>query len=245
MKVGPNKFKAYQVSRHPHYVFPRWRPSYHRVHYVGHHPHWHPAYWGRGVFVYSPPPRHVVVKGETRTVEGGGNSQRAVDRNGDLAVGIRAGSYHSAYDNGYGAFGDFGMGIGLRYRPVESLGLELGWQYHDETFSSDTERITRPLQASVQLFAFPWTRVSPYFTAGLTWTGRSYSDTYYDGFTYKREVQDSTLFGPHAGIGLEFAVGENVAIDLEGRTIGYLNVDDEDNSLNGALQGTMGLNFYF
>ena len=232
---------------HRRYVFPRWRPSWHRYHLRSHHPHWHPAYWSRGIFIYSPPPRRsvVVVDGQEQTVDTGRGSLRAVDRNGDLGIGIRSGTYMSSYYDGYGAFGDFGMGFALRYRPVESLGLEAAYQYHNESWNDESERTSQPFSTSVQLYAFPWTRVSPYLTAGLTWTARNYSDTFHNGISYDQVYRQDTLFGPHGGLGLEFAVGQSASINVEGRYVGYVNVADNDPSTPGALQGTAGLNFYF
>jgi len=236
------------VVRHT-YVPRRWAPSYHRYHVS--HPHWHPGYWGAGVFIYSPPPtsHHVVVvdgssSGGGAVIEEAEAPTRAVDRNGDLGIGITAGTYGSGYDMG-GEYGDMGLGLQLEWRPVESVGLELAYQHHSETWDDTAQRLNNPMQASVQLYAFPWTRVSPYLSAGLTLNERSVSDTFYDGLNYQHVETSETLFGPHAGLGVEFALGENMAVDFEGKYIGYLDVADEDPSLPGAVQGTMGLSVYF
>ena len=213
-------------------------------------PTWHPRYWSAGVFYYNPGPTRTtvvhrssggkVVHKQARTTE----DTRAVDREGDFGIGLIGGSYMSGYDMG-GGYGDMGLGLSAKLRPVESLGLELSYAVHDQSFEDDTERINRPLQASAQLYAFPWTRVSPYFTAGLTWNNRTINDTFYDGLVTREVTAEDTLFGPHAGLGVEFAVGENAAINFEGRYIGFVDVDLDDPSAPSAMQGNMGLSFYF
>jgi len=168
---------------------------------------------------------------------------RKIDRASSFSVGLRTGSYLSGYEDG-GDFADFGMGVTARFRPVESLGFEMAYSFHDDTFSPDTERSTAMLQPSLQAFAFPWARVSPYATLGLTWTHRTYRDSWSDGVSqHLTEVQDKS-FGPHLGGGLEVSLGRNASIDLEVRGIGYLNPQEAD-TLPGATQATMGANFYF
>lgn len=228
-----------------------WAPHYHRYH-LRTVPHWHYRYWGAGVFIYSPPPPTHNVVIVDRNVRGQRVSRtderptRKVDRNGDFGFGLRMGSYSSGYEGG-GGYGDFGVGFTARFRPVESVGLEFAYEHHSETFDEQTERINNPMQASVQLYAFPWTRVSPYVSTGLTWNNRSVSDDYFDSNAGEMRVAQAndTLFGPHAGLGIEFAIGQSAALNFEGRAIGYLNQGEEDLSASTAVQGIMGLNFYF
>ncbi len=202
-----------------------------------------PVYWYHGTVVYGPYPQH-----HSRIRRGGGTDSvampnRSIDRNGDFSVGLRSGTYLSGYEAG-GDFSDFGLGVAARFRPVESLGFEVAYSYHDDTFDGESERATGVLQPSLQVFLLPWTRFSPYATMGLTWTERSYNDTWSDGLNeYNTQVEDST-FGPHVGLGLELALGENASIDFETRAIGYLSTQDAD-TLPGAVQATFGGNFYF
>lgn len=244
-------------ARRPHTVYrpswapARWAPNYHRYHLRG-VPRYSPRYWGAGVFVYSPPPRrhNVVVVNRTVTGNKAGRHDtkptRAVNRNGDFGIGMRAGSYMTGYENG-GGYGDMGLGLTARFRPVESIGLEVSYDHHSQSWDDGSERINNPLQASVNVYAFPWTRVSPYMTAGLTWNNRQINDDYYDDASMEYTVvsQQDTLFGPHAGLGMEFAIGDSAALNFEGRYISYLNQDDTDISAPNAVQGTMGLSFYF
>jgi opacity protein-like surface antigen len=231
-------------SNHHAVIFPRWRPTYHRY-YLGRHT---PAHWAHGVFIYSPPParRVVVIDGHRRVVQAGtSDALRAVDRNGDLGIGITTGSYMSTYRGGEGSYGDFGLGLSLSYRPVEALGLEVAWSHHSESWESDSERESDPLSASAKLYAMPWTRVSPYLTLGVTATQREFDDTYSDGFRTQTATVDDTLVGPHVGLGIEFAVGKSAALDFEGRLIGYTNKDPADPAAPVAGQATGGLKFYF
>ncbi|MDP2306301.1 MAG: outer membrane beta-barrel protein [Pseudomonadota bacterium] len=202
------------------------------------------AYWYHGVFVYGPSPghRHAV---DNRGGERGSASEapvRKVERARTFAVGIRGGSYMGGYSQGgSNAFGDAGLGIAARYRPVEAVGLEVSWMHHDQTWEDGSERVYQPLQASVQLFGMPWTKVNPYVLAGVTITGRDVQDNL--GFT--TVSQDSTLWGPHGGVGLELGVGKKASINFDVRYTGYLNKPANDLTVPGAVQGNMGLNFYF
>jgi len=210
---------------------------------------WRPN-WAYGVFLY--PRASVTVRGGSGGGSGGAVAAppRQVDRTRSFAIGMRGGSYVSSYAHYPGfqreaAYGDFGLGLAGRFRATESLGFEVAWQRYDETWSADSERITQPITASVQLFAFPWTKVSPYATAGVTWTNRCYNDTYYDGWENITVDQQDWLWGPHGGLGIEFGVGDNASINLEARATGYLNKEADDPSAPAAYQGTAGFNFYF
>lgn len=215
-------------------------------------PHYSPRYWGAGIFVYSPPPRSHRVVVVNRTISGAKAGRhdtaptRAVDRNGDIGFGLRAGTYATGYEGG-GGYSDLGLGLTARFRPVEAVGLELAYETHSQNFEDDSSRLNNPLQASVQLYAFPWTRVSPYATVGLTWNSREINDEYFDNvaYTYRTASTTETLFGPHAGLGLELALGDSAALNFEGRYISYLNLEEGDTSAPDAVQGTMGVNFYF
>jgi hypothetical protein len=245
-RPGAARGRAVRVG-HPRFAPARWSPAWHRTGIRG--PHWHPRYWTAGVFVYAPPApgrRVVVVDNQTgRAAEGvAAEPTRAIDRNGDVSLGVRGGSYMSGYDDG-GGYGDMGLGAAVRYRPAEAVGLELSWQHHSQTWSDSSERTSDPISASVELFAFPWSRVSPYVLTGVTWNPRSVSDTYSDGWNLQHVEAADTLFGPHAGLGLELAVGKNVSVNFEGKATGYLNVAEGDATAPGAMAGTMGLNFYF
>lgn len=212
-----------------------WRP----------HPgyHWYRPYWSYGVFVYGPPPgpRTVIVNGsEPAPVE----PKRSIDRTHSFSLGVRGGSYMSNYDGGMG-YGDFGLGLAGRYRAAEALGFEAAWVYHDQSWTDETARINAPLSLSAELFAFPWSKVNPYVLAGVTMTSRNYNDSYDNGFQTVTVERDDTLWGPHGGLGLELAVGKQASVNFEWRAMGYLNKEETDCSKPGAMEATMGANFYF
>lgn len=188
----------------------------------------------------APPPPHTARRAPS------GKSQapaREVNRDESFAVGLRTGTLASGYENG-ASYSDFGVGFNARYRPTESLGLELSYGYYSDSFNDRSERTTQPLAASVEVFAFPSSRISPYALVGTTWTKRSYNDTY--GLLPSEIHEGEDLqFGPHAGLGLEFAIGKQAALDLEGRYNTFVTDYDTDPSLSGSLQGTLGLNVYF
>lgn len=250
-RVETRRAIAASHARHAHHAASHraWvaHHSHHGWWYRHHGPYYHPWYrpvWSYGVFVYGPPPgpRVVIVNGEAQPAAESVEPKRAVDRTRTFAVGARGGSYLGAYDGG-DSYGDFGMGIAARYRAAEALGFEVAWQYHDQTWSAGSERITQPLSASVELFALPWTRFSPYVLGGVTLTSRNWADDIHNPLG-PVEVKDS-LFGPHGGVGLEFAVGQKMSVNMEGRMVGYLNVPENDPTKPWGLQGNLGFNFYF
>lgn len=223
------------------YVPERWAPGYHRGG-LDHLPRHHPKYWGSGVFLYNPPSsvhKVTVIEqgGSTQTIERNADKPlRAVDRAGSFAVGLRGGSYLGRAADGQ-RHSDNGVGVAARFRLVEALGVEVAWSRHRDSWEADATRTTEPLSVSGQLFAFPWTRVSPYLSAGYTWTNRSAG---------LGGGQDQ-LKGPHAGVGLELAIGESAAIGAEGRYSHYGQLENISANLQraGALQGTLGMTFYF
>jgi len=213
-----------------------------------HHGHRKPARWYHGVFVYGPAPQHhhnhntVVVKSGRKASSP--TPTRDVNRAGSFSVGGQGGVYAGAYDGGAG-YADFGVGFTANYRPVEALGIELAYTYFNQTFDEGSERETGVFAPSVQLYAVPWNTISPYASLGVTWAGRSYDDAYNDGYQQKTAYVQESAFGPHLGLGMEFALGQRAALDLEARYTSFLNVGGDDPSAPGALTGTAGLNFYF
>ena len=233
------------VHSRPYTPVHRWYYSYQP--YYAYRPV--PVSWYHGVFIYGPAPSHHHHYHSTggvaqAQVEAAPLPDRKIDRNDTFALGVHAGGYVGGYDDG-ATFADNGVGAKLRYRPVEAVGLELGYTVYDDSFDSASERRTDLLQPSVQLFVAPWSRVSPYISLGATYSKRSYDDQWSDGVAvYSTQVQDSAL-GAHGGLGLELALGKSAALGVEARYIHSLNVDGEDPSSPGALQGIGGLSFYF
>lgn len=211
---------------------------------VSRHYHYRPYH---GVFVYGPSVRHhSYYRGQPSqvSVEQKHLPQRAVNRKGTWAVGVRSGSYLSAYD-GSNLYGDFGLGVTARYRPFEALGIEAAISHHDQTWEEVTERSQTIGQGSVMVFANPWGRISPYALGGLTANARQINDRFYVDGGADQVTTSDMLWGPHAGVGVELAFGDNVALDLEARYTAYLNTERNDPTLPGAVQTTAGFLVHF
>jgi opacity protein-like surface antigen len=217
----------------------------HRWHHGWQSTHRRPVRWYHGVFVYGPNVHHHnrVRRGYYKETTAVPMPRRKIDRDGAFSVGLTTGSYASGYDLG-GDFSDFGMGVTARFRPVEGLGLEVAYSVHDDTFDGETERTTTMLAPSIQAFIAPWSRVSPYASVGVTFAERAYDDTWTDGHEeFTTQINDSS-FGPHVGIGLEIALGQNAALNFEARAIGYLD-NQQGGTIPGAVQSTFGAQWYF
>jgi len=140
---------------------------------------------------------------------------------------------------------DPGLGLALEYRPVPALGVEAGLIRYDDILGAQRERAHTAVQGSAIGYLVPRSPVRPYALAGLTWQGRNVHDTYFDGEEYGLYQNERAAWGPHAGLGVEFGLGQRWVIDLEGRVIGYLNHAGTDPSLPGALQTTLAIGHRF
>ncbi len=163
------------------------------------------------------------------------------DRSGDVSVGLNVGGLVSGYQSGP-AWGDGGMGLEARYRVTDGFGLALGVASYG---SSDGARLTTPVEANAQFFAFPHGPVNPYLELGVATVARDWEDPLcgYDCGLY---TANDTSLGGHAGIGLEIALGRHAALDLE---MGWLRIPAaagrEDPALSAAFQTGMGFQWYF
>lgn len=196
-----------------------------------------------GVFVYGPRPAYhrtyAASPQDQVVVQERHLPNRKIDRDNSFAIGLKAGSYMGAY-SGANAFSDVGVGLSARYRPMESFGLKVDGQR-----SVDAERVHTTGSASVELFAFPWSRVSPYVLAGGTWTNRSINDQIWRDDAVQTVASNSPLYGAHAGAGIEIALGKKIAIDLEARYIGYVSPLGDDPTLPGAISTSAGVLYHF
>jgi opacity protein-like surface antigen len=202
-------------------------------------------HWSLGWFIY---PHSYWYAGSTVVVAGGSGGSayvepridRAVDRYDTFSLGAKVGTTLGAYGGNNGTYSDTGIGVNARYRLAEPIGLELAYNYSANTDPDAPTRYTHMVQPSVQLFLFPWTRVSPYGTLGLTF------DTTYDadrGVNGQAQPVKDSAWGVHAGLGIEFAIGDNFALDIEARGIQY--VEGHPDTLSTQLQTSVGLNYYF
>ncbi len=196
-----------------------------------------------GVIAYGPRPRyHYVYRDRVDyRVKETHVPDRAVERENSLAIGISGGSIVGGYDHA-SPFADPGLGGTLRYRPDESVGLQANVASYGMQ-SDDSFRTNTSVQASAVLFAYPWTRVSPYVLGGVTWDARNYNDAYRDFSTdvVGRLDQTDVQWGPHVGVGLEIAIGKVVAIDVDAKYTGFVTADAADPTIPGALQTGVGL----
>ncbi len=199
-----------------------------------------------GVFVYGPPPRHHHYYPARQTqVQRTHLPARQVDRNHSLALGLKGGTFFSGTTDG-DLYSDPGLGLMARYRPAEAVGLQLDVSHHAGLTSfaaSESQRNQTQASGSVALFAYPWSRVSPYVIGGVTWNGRALQDRYFTEGGTTVDTTEDVLTGLHGGVGLSLGLGQKVALELEGRYIGYLDGSAADPV--GALQGTGGLVFHF
>ncbi|MFT7522018.1 MAG: hypothetical protein ACI9MC_004170, partial [Kiritimatiellia bacterium] len=170
-----------------------------------------------GIFVYGPRPvyhQHYRTQSAPAQVQKSHLPNRKIDRTGSVAIGVRSGSYLTGYDSG-DAYGDFGLGLVARYRPVEALGIEAVVVHHDEYWNESSERGQTLSQGSLMLFANPWGKIQPYVLGGLTVNKRNIDDAF-NGTDGPQLLQtQDTLWGPHAGAGVELAFGKRAALDLE------------------------------
>ncbi|MBN2800111.1 MAG: outer membrane beta-barrel protein [Deltaproteobacteria bacterium] len=234
----PASASHYRPSTGTYYS--HYRPGYRS--YYGSRAYYGGYYYGpryaSGVFVYGPRPvyHEVYVNSPQQQVQEAHLPDRHLNREDTLAVGLRLGTVYGGYDYGY-AFGDAGIGLVVRARPVEAFGLEYAVTKYDQSFDSYSERVQAMHQASAVLYAFPWAKVSPYVLGGLTYTERSVDAA---GL-----ASEQGLVGPHVGAGLEFALGDSLALDLDARYVSYLNVAPMDPTVPLALQTSAGLVIHF
>lgn len=160
--------------------------------------------------------------------------ERDVRREGDLAVGLTAGSLIHGYQDG-SSYGDIGLGLKGRYRPVEFVGVELGVARHGSALLGG-DRGQTLISGSGQLFAFPWATLQPYASAGLTLNQRA---------DVPRMGAVNNLTGAHLGLGVEYSFSKNAAVDIEARGYRWLGQEATDLSNPGAVQLSGGLTMHF
>lgn len=239
----PGYGAPYRPGYHVHAASPpryRWGRPVYRPYSYG------PAYPPPVIVHQAPPVRHVYSAPPPPPAAAEPAPKRGLEREDTLAVGLNAGSVISGYGDAK-PYADLGFGLAARFRPEESVGLELAVSSYKQEFSAESDRTTTTGQASVELFASPWSRVSPYALAGLTVAGRTFADD--------RAVRDATAvenltakdvqWGPHVGLGVEFALGRSVALDLEARGVGFIGQDAADPRIPGMIQTTAGLKVHF
>lgn len=164
------------------------------------------------------------------------------------SLGVTAGAYSGTYYADGAVYNDPGLRFSLSYRNAPVLGAELsiglfGTNMRYDGMGSDV-RSDIPIQMSAVLHAFPRYPIQPYFLFGATGDVRTYRK--YDGIDYGSLYSEFRV-GPHAGIGIEFLVGQNMSITVDGRSVYYTLIDrrSEGQTFQNDVVATGGLNFYF
>ncbi len=208
-----------------------WNPEIHRQS-SGEERHWHPNYWGAGVFYYTDPPQNVYVEEHNYygdTVRKYEAPKRKCDRRKSLSVGLRGGTLGSQVEDF--SQDDISWGGAVGYRLFDPIGLEVSYI---KTGDEWTTGLKAPAQVSGNLYLFPWTGVSPYITGGISIAEQAGAKNQTDF-----ELPDGYAYGPHGGVGIEWGIGNHISLNAEGRYTKFKNVDATHTQLSA------GLNFYF
>jgi hypothetical protein len=192
-----------------------------------------PRYYAAGVFYYNQPPRENVTIIEHNyygdQVSSYQAPKRQVDYRKSLSFGLRGAAQTSNINDG--AEGT-GLGFSVGYRLFEPIGVEFAYLNYGDEINMDLDS---PGQASAQLFLFPWTKVSPYVTGGVTFAQNSESSNE----TNVESVPDGYAYGPHGGVGVQFGLGR-FGLNVEGRYTKFSNIEEKS-----RLQGILGLDYHF
>ena len=186
------------------------------------------SFQAHGVYTFARPPKRDTVKIFEKNPSTGAVTRyrgplRHVNRTSSLGVGVVAGSSIASELPGVEA----GYGLVARIRTVEALGFEASWMRYGELAGEEHAYDTASL--SGQLFAYPWSRVSPFVSAGATASG----DLLGAGESY---------LAPHVGLGVELGIGDSIAFDLEARGVA---MDGGAPASSSMLQGNAGVVVYF
>jgi hypothetical protein len=224
-----NKMPPKSRVTKPSYTPKGWNPDAHRQ---SMNPN-DPRYYAAGVFYYNQPPRENVTIIEHnyygQQVSSYQAPKRQVDHRKSLSFGLRGGAQTSNINDGSEGTG---LGFAVGYRVFEPIGVEFAYMNYGEEIDMDMDS---PGQASAQLFLFPWTRVSPYVTGGVTFAknGSAANET------EMQSVPDGYAYGPHGGVGVQFGLGR-FGLNVEGRYTKFSNVEEKS-----RLQGILGLDYHF
>jgi hypothetical protein len=235
----------------PRYV-PRYAPRYDYRAPYGYYAPYAPYYYGYRPYVWAPPvappppvPRRDVADAPPPSHGVSPKARKKLDRARTLAVGIRGGSLFGGYEAGE-MFVDPGIGLAVRYRPESAVGLEISAIRFDPTaFLDDSPRVHALWDGSIEYFFAAKSPVSPYVLGGATYTARRFDDEFRaDGRTDTLRARDAN-WGPHAGVGLEIALGRSVAIDLEGRYTALMTAPIEDPTFPGVVTANAAAMLHF
>jgi opacity protein-like surface antigen len=164
-------------------------------------------------------------------------------------------------DRGGGALG--GFGAGLRYKPSPWFGVEAGADFAIGRDYNDYARNETAFTLNGMLFLNPRSRAQVYLLAGFGWSiANVTNDTYVSTGSEPVGLNDTVsyhYFGGQAGIGLEYRLSRNLALNVDlrgfirGRTDNNANAQPEfidpntgkTTNTSGGLLMTGGMTFYF
>jgi hypothetical protein len=115
------------------------------------------------------------------------------------------------------------VGMGLRYRPVPAVGLEVDVDFAGGRDYNGFRRREHALGFNGLFFLNPKNKTQVYFLAGFGWQGATATDDRagFDQYEYKYGY-----FGGQAGIGVEFRLSKHVALNLDLKGFVRSRVDD-------------------
>lgn len=192
--------------------------------------------------------RHWMAKGVLALLAvmaaGGGAIARADDTQkvGDYAFSIGP---RAAFMKPKGAEkGSWYGGAQARLGLGESIGLEGSIDHRKNDFPGATRVIVYPVQASLLAYLVPSAPVSPFLLGGGGW--------YFTRVEGPGGFHDTSYrFGPHAGAGLELALGPSLSLDGSYRYVWLKEIESRDvNALTAEYDDsgymvTIGLNVKF
>lgn len=172
------------------------------------------------------------------------------------------GAFIGGGTNNPGNGGLGGFGAGLRYKPARWFGVEAGADFLIGRDYNDYARNETAFTLNGLFFLNPQSRAQVYLIAGLGWSiANVTNDSYGTGVQPVPYNQTVTYnyFGGQGGIGLEYRLTRNLAVNVDlrgfirGRTDGNASSQPEfidpstgrTTNTSGGLLATGGLTFYF
>jgi opacity protein-like surface antigen len=182
---------------------------------------------------------------DPRRQNGSNSSVNKMDRKGKTSLSISSLSYASGYNSGMD-YQDGGLGIALGIRPLKNVGGEISYgQYTDSLFSTDPDRLNRPIQAVAQGFFLPDEMFTPFVSAGYVQNSIYLNDQYSWNGNEEIAKQQSTLTGAVLGAGIEVNLSSSLSLDFDARYLLYTNAPETKPATNNATLTSVGVNFYF
>jgi len=127
--------------------------------------------------------------------------------------------------------GMYGLGMGLRFRPVPAFALELSGDFMGGTDTNGYERQEIPLAATMMVYVNPKSLAQFYLFAGVDYAFAQVRANETKGHLAEGDADEYNYFGGHGGMGLEFRVSQLVGINIDGLAFVRTRVDDDFDGL--------------